>query len=130
MLSGLVMITWAATALAQGPLTPPGGPAPTLKTLSQIEPRTDVLTLPPDANGGRTIGQPGSYYLTGNVTTGPIIIQASNVALDLSGFALQAPAGPASTGLMVLDGCKSCPHSQWEHRGLSGSVRFWGILRM
>ena len=32
-----------STCLAQGSLTPPGAPAPTMKSLAQIEPRTDFL---------------------------------------------------------------------------------------
>jgi hypothetical protein len=34
-----------STAFAQGSLTPPGAPAPTMKTLAQIEPRTPVDAL-------------------------------------------------------------------------------------
>jgi len=38
----------------QGSLTPPGTPAPTMKTLAQIEPRTPISFLPV------TLSQPGS----------------------------------------------------------------------
>ena len=31
-----------STVFAQGSLTPPGAPAPTMKTLAQIEPRTPI----------------------------------------------------------------------------------------
>jgi hypothetical protein len=48
--------------LAQGSLTPPGAPAPTMKTLAQIEPRTPIAAAP------FTISAPGSYYLTTNLT--------------------------------------------------------------
>src|ERR1039457_4716258 len=48
---------------AQGALTPPPGvPTPTMLTLSQVEPRTPISSVP------FTITQPGSYYLTANVT--------------------------------------------------------------
>jgi hypothetical protein len=70
----------------QGSLTPPGAPAPTMKSLAQIEPRTPISSVP------YTISSPGSYYLTTNLTSGSfqagIAILADNVTLDLSGFAL------------------------------------------
>jgi hypothetical protein len=75
--------------LAQGSLTPPGAPAPTMKTLDQLEARTPISTAP------FTIGTSGSYYLTGNlsVTTGnAIVINADNVTLDLNGFTLSSTA--------------------------------------
>ena len=90
-----------ASAFAQGPLTPPGAPAPTMKTLEQIEPRTAITSLP------YTITQPGSYYLTGNLA-GPtgIVIQASGVTLDLMGFELAA-ATPSFTSGIRADGVRS-----------------------
>lgn len=42
----------------QGALTTPGTPAPTMKTLDQIEPRIDVATLPGDANSHVVITMP------------------------------------------------------------------------
>src|ERR1700722_17008335 len=44
------------SAFSQGSLTPPGAPAPTMLTLSQIEPRTPISSLP------FNITRPGSYY--------------------------------------------------------------------
>ena len=74
-----------SAAHAQGSLTPPSAPAPTMKTLSQIEPRTPISSAP------FTITKPGSYYLTTNimaVCTDGIDIDANGVTLDLNGFTI------------------------------------------
>ena len=91
------------SGFGQGALTPPPGPpAPTMKTLDQLdaklEPRTPISLLP------FTISQPGSYYLTGNlaVTTGnAIIITTNGVTLDLNGFTISSTANPAAGTAIV-----------------------------
>ena len=112
--------TFAAhLASAQGPLNPPGPPAPTMKSLDELatkldqantkldqtnasaEKRVDVLTLPGSATASHIISQPGSYFLGGNIIGGgktAIEISASNVSLDLNGFVLDGAMGrsPAS----------------------------------
>jgi hypothetical protein len=82
-----------ATTFAQGPLNPPFAPAPSMKSLDQIEARTPIPASPavPIAGPHFTITQPGSYYLTGNIEVASgngIEITASDVSLDLNGFAL------------------------------------------
>ena len=82
-------------AYAQGVLTPPGAPAPTMKTLAQIEPRTPIYTA-------TNISNPGSYYLTTNINVpsgNGITISANNVTLDLNGFALTGNASPINSGI-------------------------------
>ncbi len=70
-------------SMAQGSLTPPGPPAPVMKTLSQIDPGTPISAVP------YTITNSGSYYLTTNLTgTSGIQINTNNVTLDLRGFAM------------------------------------------
>src|SRR6266436_4671626 len=67
---------------AQGSLTPPGAPAPTMKTLQQIEPRTPISSVPV------SILNSGSYYLTDNLEVSygdAIFISANNVTVDLNG---------------------------------------------
>lgn len=97
-LAGLLLLSsfilHPSTLLAQGSLTPPGAPAATMKTLSQIEPRTPIASAP------YTINAPGSYYLTTNLTlsSGDAITIATNgVTLDLGGFTISSTA-PSATG--------------------------------
>ena len=84
----------SSTLFAQGSLTPPGAPAPTMKSLDQIEPRTPISSLP------YTISSGGSYYVTTNLTglggsSKGVTISSGNVTLDLNGFALLGVPGSA-----------------------------------
>ncbi|MEL7473219.1 MAG: hypothetical protein AAGK04_07875 [Planctomycetota bacterium] len=86
------------TGALAGPLTPPAGaPAPTNKTLQEVEPRTPIGG--PDTV---TISQPGSYYLTQNINASAgspaVIITADAVELDLNGYAIE---GGSSAGVRV-----------------------------
>lgn len=90
--------------LAQGPLTPPGPPAPVMKTLEQIEPRTVIAAR----TTTMVINQPGSYVLGGDITVGAvdgIRIEANDVTLDLGGFTISSTATSGSgpfRGIFVL----------------------------
>lgn len=90
----LIFHTLAASMVfAQGSLTPPGTPAPTMKALDQIEARTDLNKLAGDATAVCVINGPGSYYLTADLSgvSGKDTIRVAStgrVTIDLNGFAL------------------------------------------
>jgi hypothetical protein len=91
------LLALASIAVA-GSLTPPGAPAPTMKPLDQIEPRTAIK----QADIPLTIATAGSYYFTGNLAStasnaNAITITADNVTIDLSGFTLTGPGKTAGT---------------------------------
>lgn len=103
---------WAC-ALATGTLAgdlnpPPGAVGPTMKTLSEVEPRIAInaTNTPGDAASVFKITQPGSYYLTGNVMVPAsrvgIRINSSNVTIDLNGFSLIGD-GAGSGGIAFAD---------------------------
>ncbi len=82
-----------APRVTAGPLTPPAGAvSSTYKTLQQVEPRTDIATLPSGFGVKYVISQPGSYYLSGNLSPGAgtvgIGVFSNDVTIDLNGFAI------------------------------------------
>ena len=96
----LFSLGWLAPAsvLAQGSLTPPGAPAPTMRSLDQIEARTPInaTTTPGNSGAQFIISTAGSYYLTGNVTGVAskigIAVAVSDVTIDLAGFTMTGVA--------------------------------------
>ena len=106
----------AAAALAvgfssmAGPLTPPAGPPmSTGKTLTQVEPRVDVATLPGSSEAVHVIDRPGSYYLTGDVVVPMnrvgVSVEACGVTLDLGGFSI-ASLESGSVGVTIAPGAE------------------------
>lgn len=96
-LVGMSLAVASSPVFAQGPLAPPGPPAPVMKTLDQVEPRTPITNLPYE------ILSPGSYYLTGNLTsTGHgIVVRADGASVDLMGFTLTGSGASSFRGVLV-----------------------------
>lgn len=100
----LLLTLSAGLALAQGPLDPAAAPAPSMKTLDQIEARTPIPASPnvPIAGPHFIITAPGSYYLTGNITVstgdGIRISTPSDVTLDLNGFTISSTLTGSALG--------------------------------
>jgi parallel beta-helix repeat protein len=119
----ILTLLLAAPALAlAGPLDPPAGPiAPT----PGPEPRIAInaANTPGDADSLFKITQPGSYYLTGNITgvaaKHGIEIVASGVTIDLNGFDLVGVSGS-------LDGVIASTSNITNIAILNGSARSWG----
>lgn len=74
-----------------GTLDPDSSPAPTMKTLDEVEPRIPISALP------YPITESGSYYLTGNmdVSGDGITVEADDVTIDLMGYTI---TGDGSSG--------------------------------
>lgn len=103
---GCLLAVSLFSTFAQGVLTPPGAPAPTMKSLDQIEARTPISALP------YTISAPGSYYVTTNLlveVNDGIVITANNVTLDLNGFTISSVQNPPTFSKAIALGSGSGP---------------------
>jgi len=136
----------ATLAFGQGSLTPPGFPAPTMKTLAELDaaigavsnalekiqddPRTPLVAGSPgvtiDQWGTIIIDQSGSYYLTTNRTVNVwdgIQINASGVTIDLQGFTIRSTAPTYGCGI----GIRASHVSIFNGHIVSGTVYDSGV---
>jgi hypothetical protein len=112
---GLAVGVAAGVAFGQGSLTPPGAPAPLMKTLDQIEARTVITNLP------WTASVPGGYVVDRNLSLGAgngVSVTASDVTIDLNGFVLTGTAG-SGHGFHVAAGAENVTIK-------NGVLRNWG----
>lgn len=124
---------WSLSCFAiAGSLVPPGAPGPTMKTLTEVEPRIAIHS----ADLPLVISQPGSYYLAENikvqptdpVTTAAISIESDHVTIDLNGFALagsntNGTSGIVANGTMANLTVKNGYVASWEEYGIFMDVR-------
>lgn len=123
MASGMI-----ASAARAGDLAPPPGPVgPTMKPLSEVEPRRVLNTLPGDPTHVVVVSEPGSYYLTADIVGVPnkrgIAIAADDVVIDLNGFALRGPSNLSEVGIVAI--------GQRENITIrNGTIRDWGYASL
>ena len=108
----VVAIVLLTTPAIAGDLNPPtGAPAPTMKTLTEVEPRTPVnaANTPGDATAVFRITQHGSYYLTGNIMgeagKSGVVIDSDDVTLDLDADNTIDPGEPTGTATALWLSC-------------------------
>ena len=110
-----LFLALVANIFPQGSLIPPGAPTPTMKSLDQIEARTPISSAP------FTISQPGSYYLTANLTVSAgnaITVAASGVSLDLNGFTISSTTpSAAGYGIVLNNGVRDITIANGHIRG-------------
>ncbi len=133
-LSALALLI-TGEVLYAGPLNPPAGPvAPTHKTLTEVEPRIAINAVNTPGDDDATpslykITQPGSYYLTANITgvmgkTG-IEIATGGVTLDLNGFELVGVNDGSGNG--SLSAVTAPTNGLTNIAVINGTIRNWPL---
>jgi parallel beta-helix repeat protein len=129
----IALLCLSATAVFAGSLTPPPGtPAPTMKTLTQVEPRVDLHD--PQAPGVNRndpgneiiITTPGSYYLSSDLAVGKadgIRVDASDVTIDLQGFRIHRTTSPGTGHGVRIVGAHDAAIRNGSIRGFAYGIR-------
>lgn len=125
---GALGVAALASRAAAGPLNPPAGPvAPTGKPLADLEPRTAINSVNTPGVGAAlyTITQPGSYYLTGNVTVPAlkigIHIASDDVWIDLCGFHIFSGGALGNAGITADSSLKNISIRNGTIEGVTGN---------
>ncbi|MFG0274648.1 MAG: right-handed parallel beta-helix repeat-containing protein [Phycisphaerales bacterium] len=114
----------ASSIAIAGPLTPPGAPAPSYRTLDQIDPGTPVSTLGGDANSVHSITSGGRYYLDGDIEgvgPGRYAIEVNTteaVEIDFHGYSIRGD-GTETLAAIDLNSGIAVVHG--------GAIAGWGV---
>ncbi|MCF7848929.1 MAG: right-handed parallel beta-helix repeat-containing protein [Kiritimatiellales bacterium] len=142
-LAGLLWVLGSGAVCAQGPLAPPGAPAPTMKTLGELEAemveasnvvgraeaRIDLAEVAGDASYCHVISESGSYYLSRNLEVaqgGGVHVNATGVTLDLNGFAI-VQKGEGTSGVHISLQGALCTLINGTIRNFESGVLSYGI---
>lgn len=117
MLCAMCMIQSSAQENSLDPPGPPGSDESRMRTLNEIEPRSVISSIP------MTITNTGAYVVIRNLVCtnngNGIIVQASDVTIDLNGFTLLGSSN--SQNAIIANG--SINHLYLRN----GTIRGWGV---